>query len=76
MVCEWVAPLADFLFFLPCQHSRPQNSSFLLVEWTCPFQVKPSGSGDENGSSRNPSQLQEGTRDKALRTSCVDLVEE
>ena len=58
MVCEWVAPLADF-FFLPPQHSRPQSPSFLLVEWSCPLQVNPSGSWDENGSSRNPSQLQQ-----------------
>ena len=70
------SPAGRLFVFLPCQHSRPQSSSFLLVERSCPLQIKPSGSGDENGSSSNPPQLQERTRDKALRTSCVDLVEE
>ena len=43
MVCAWVASLADFL--LARQHSRTQSPSFLLVEWICPLQIKPSGSG-------------------------------
>ena len=69
MVCAWVASLADFL--LARQHSRPQSPSFLLVEWTCPLQIKPSGSGNENGwlvtqSFPTSTDLrEEGTRDKA-----------
>ena len=51
MVCAWVASLADSL--LARQHSRPQSPSFLLVEWTCPLQIKPSTSGERKALARH-----------------------
>ena len=60
MVCEWVAPLADFFFFCLLSILVPKARRFFWLSGLVHYKLIPVAlAGDENGSSRNPSQLQQ-----------------